>query len=181
MGSLQIVHLEANDADAELVCAELQAGGIACEVLRARSESELRRELSERQVDIILADRHGAQGDGMRALAIGREQSPAVPVIFVSDADDASAINEALQAGATDFILKKRLTKLVPSIRRLVQQTETERDLQSVRQELLRHAELLDLANDAIVISDALGKISYWNRGAERVVRCRAVAKRESD
>ena len=35
--------------------------------------------------------------------------------------------------------------------------------------ELLRHAELLDLANDAIVISDADGKISYWNRGAERL------------
>ena len=92
-----------------------------------------------------------------------------MPVIFVSDADDAAAVSEALQAGATDFILKGRLTKLVPSIRRLIQQTEMQRDLEKVRQELLRHAELLDLANDAIVISDASGKISYWNRGAERM------------
>ena len=57
MGLLQIVHLETNDADAELVCAELQNGGIACEVLRVRNESELRRELAQRPVDIILSDR----------------------------------------------------------------------------------------------------------------------------
>ena len=38
-----------------------------------------------------------------------------------------------------------------------------------MRREPLRHAELLDLANDAIVISDSEGEISYWNRGAERM------------
>ena len=80
-----------------------------------------------------------------------------------------AAITEALQAGATDFILKERLAKLVPSIRRPSSRTETQRDLEEVRQELVRHAELLELANDAIVISDASGKISYWNRGAERM------------
>src|SRR4030095_205149 len=64
--------------------------------------------------------------------------------------------------GATDFILKDHLPRLVPSIRRVIQEAHTQR-------ELLRHAELLDLANDAIVISDSEGKISYWNRGAERM------------
>ena len=155
--------------DAELVHAELQAGGIVCEVLRARNEFELRREVTRQPVDIILADRHGPHNDGLEALTIAREQNPGVPVIFVSNADDADAVSEALQAGATDFILKGRLTKLVPSIRRLIQQTETQRDLERARQELLRHAELLDLANDAIVISDASGRITYWNRGAERM------------
>ena len=169
MSSLQIVHFETNDADAELVHSELQTGGIACEVLRVRNESELVREVARQPIDIILSDRHGPQSDGLRALMIGRAQSPEVPVIFVSDTDDTAAVGEALQAGATDFILKGRLTKLVPSIRRLIQQTETQRDLEKARQELLRHAELLDLANDAIVISDASGKISYWNRGAERM------------
>ena len=169
MGLLQIVHLETNDADADLVHSELQSGGIACEVWRVRNELELVREVARQPVDIILADRHGPDGGGLRALMIARRQSPEVPVIFVSESGDADAVSEALQAGATDFILKERLTKLVPSIRRLIQQTETERDLQRVRQELLRHAELLELANDAIVISDAAGKISYWNRGAERM------------
>ena len=127
------------------------------------------REVARQPVDIILADRHGPHHDGLDALTIARAQSPEVPVIFVSNADGAGVVSEALQAGATDFILKERLAKLVPSIRRFIQQTETQRDLELARQELLRHAELLDLANDAIVISDASDKITYWNRGAERM------------
>ncbi len=169
MNLLQIVHLETSDAEAELVHSELQNGGIACEVRRVRNESELMREVARQPVDIILSDRYGPKSDGLQALTIGRAQTPEVPVIFVSDADDTAAITETLEAGATDFILKGRLAKLVPSIRRAIQQTETQRDLERVRQELLRHAELLELANDAIVISDASGRISYWNRGAERM------------
>ena len=67
MGLLLIVHLEANDADAELVRAELQTGGIGCEVLRVRNESELIREVARQPIDIILSDRHGALSDGLRA------------------------------------------------------------------------------------------------------------------
>ena len=169
MGLLQIVHLETNDADVGLVRAELQAGGIACEVVQVRNESELLGELARQPVDIILADRSGSGGAGLRSLTIAREQRPEVPLIFVSDLSDPSVVSEALEAGATDFILKGVLTKLGPSIRRLLQETETQRSLEEVRRELLRHTELLDLANDAIVISDASGKISYWNRGAERM------------
>ena len=169
MNPLQIVHLESNDAEADLVHSELQHGGIACEVRRVRNESELIHELARRPVDVILADRYCPENDGLRAIAIGRAQTPEVPVILVTNANNSAAITEALQAGAIDFIQKGRLAKLVPSIRRVIQHAETQRDLEKVRQELLHHAELLDLANDAIVISDAKGKISYWNRGAERM------------
>jgi PAS domain S-box-containing protein len=169
MGLLQIVYLETNDADAELVGAELKSSAIECEVIRARSLPELTSELAQRPVDIVLADRHGPAYDGLHALAVAREKVPGVPFIFVSGTDDSDQVGELLRAGATDFILKDHLPRLVPSIRRVIQEARTQRDLQNVRRELLRHAELLDLANDAIVISDAAGKISYWNRGAERM------------
>jgi two-component system cell cycle sensor histidine kinase/response regulator CckA len=169
MGLLQIVHLETNDADAELVGAELANSAIECELIRARSLPELTTELAQRSVDIVLADRHGPAYDGLRALALAREKMPEVPFIFLSGTDDSDELGESLRAGATDFILKDQLPKLVPSIRRVILEARTQRDLQKARQELLRHAELLDLANDAIVISDAAGKISYWNRGAERM------------
>ena len=169
MGLLQIVHLETNDADAELVGAELKNNAIECELIRAHSLPELTSELAQRSVDIVLADRHGPAYDGLRALALAREKVPGVPFIFLSRTDDSDELGESLRAGATDFILKDHLPKLVPSIRRVILEARTQRDLQNVRRELLRHAELLDLANDAIVISDAAGKISYWNRGAERM------------
>ena len=169
MGLLQIVHLETNDADAELVGAELANSAIECELIRVRSLPELAGELAQRSVDIVLADRHGPSYDGLGALTLAREKMPEVPFIFLSRTDDSDELGESLCAGATDFILKDHLAKLVPSIRRVNLEARTQRDLQKARQELLRHAELLDLANDAIVISDAAGKISYWNRGAERM------------
>jgi len=169
MGLLQIVHLETNDADAKLVGAELKNSAIECELIRAHSLPELTSELAQRSVDIVLANRHGPAYDGLRALALAREKVPGVPFIFLSRTDDSEEMGESLRAGATDFILKDHLPKLVPSIRRVILEARTQRDLQNVRRELLRHAELLDLANDAIVISDAAGKISYWNRGAERM------------
>ena len=169
MGLLQIVHLETNDADAELVGAELRNSAIECELIRARSLGELTSELARRPVDIVLAERHGSTVDGLRALAVAREKVPGVPFIFVCGSAHSDQVGESLRAGATDFILKDHLPRLVPSIRRVIQEAHTQRDLQNVRRELLRHAELLDLANDAIVISDSEGMISYWNRGAERM------------
>jgi len=169
MDLLQIVHLETNDADAELVGAELRNSAIECELIRARNLRELTSELAQRPVDIVLAERHGSTVDGLRALAVAREKVPGVPFIFVCGSAHADQVGESLRAGATDFILKDHLPRLVPSIRRVIQEAHTQRDLQNVRRELLRHAELLDLANDAIVISDSGGRISYWNRGAERM------------
>ena len=169
MDLLQIVHLETNDADAELVGAELRNSAIECELIRARNLRELTSELAQRSVDIVLAERHGSTVDGLRALAVAREKVPGVPFIFVCGSAHADQVGESLRAGATDFILKDHLPRLVPSIRRVIQEAHTQRDLQNVRRELLRHAELLDLANDAIVISDSGGRISYWNRGAERM------------
>ena len=169
MGLLQIVHLETDDADAELVGAELKGNAIECELIRARTLPDLADELARRPIDIVLSDRRGAGFDGLRALALARKEVSGVPFIFVSGTEASDDLSESLRAGATDFILKGHLPKLVPSIRRVLQEARTQRDLENVRRELLRHAELLDLANDAIVISDAKRKISYWNRGAERL------------
>lgn len=169
MSLLQILHLETNDDDVALVRAELRNGGIDCELNQIRSEPELIKGIARYSPDIILADRNNPRYDGLRALTIARERQPDVPFIFVSGSDDDGQAGESLRAGATDFILKNHLSTLVPSIRRVMQEADIQRDLQKVQQELLRHAELLDLANDAIVISDASGKISYWNRGAERM------------
>ncbi len=169
MDSLQIVHLETNDADADLIAAELREGGIGGELTRVRTAAQLRERLAQRGADLVLAEPDCGDCDGELALELaGRAGTPA-PVIFIAGTVGEGREETLLRAGATDFILKKQLPKLVPSIRRILDAANTQRDLEKVREELHRHAELLDLANDAIVISDAAGRISYWNRGAERL------------
>jgi PAS domain S-box-containing protein len=169
MGLLQIVHLEGNDADAALIAAELSNAGIESELRRVRTESELLQALEGGSVDMVLADANTTGCDGLRVLALAREKQPGIPFVFVSDSTNDREIAQALQAGATDFILKQHLPKLAPFIRRTIESQRMQRALQRARAELLRNAKLLDMANDAIVISDSVGKISYWNRGAERM------------
>ncbi len=168
MGLLRIVHFEANEADAALVGAELRKSALECDLVHVRTPAELATAL-ERPADIVLADSGRPPSRGLEALALAREKAPDVAFIFFSGTSDPAEVNDALVAGATDFVPKTHPAKLVLTIRRVVREARTQRDLANVRQELLHHAELLDLANDAIVISDAAGKISYWNRGAERL------------
>src|SRR5262245_43139861 len=168
MGLLQIVHLETNDIDAELVRAELKSGAVECELTRIRSIAEMTDQLAHRPVVLVLVTRYACAYDGLRALALVRERAPETGFIFVSGPDNANALRESLGAGATDFISKDHLPKLVPSIRRVAQE-KRERDLREGEEDLLSHTELLNLANDAIVISNAMGTISYWNQGAEQM------------
>lgn len=72
MESLQIVHLETNDADAELVAAELKSGGINGELIRVRNEPEFVREITRRPVDIVLADPACPECDALCALTLAR-------------------------------------------------------------------------------------------------------------
>src|SRR5262245_50840267 len=169
MGSLQIVHLEENDADAATIAAELKNAGIESRLVRVSNEAELLRELERGPVDIVLADADEFGSEGWRALTSARKKQPQIPFIYISHSASDRQIADALQAGATDFILKQHLPKLAPCIRRTIETRRMQRALQRARAELTRNAKLLDLANDAIVISNPAGKISYWNRGAERL------------
>jgi PAS domain S-box-containing protein len=59
----------------------------------------------------------------------------------------------------------------VPAIRRAVDASQTRTELRIARENLRIQAELLDLANDSIILCDADGTIRYWNRGSERTYR----------
>ncbi len=169
MSPLQIVHLEANEADGEIIRAELDRAGIECTLTRVGTEAEFVRALERANLDLILAERFLPDYDGLRALARARERRPEVPFIFVLTSRNPEEGIAALSAGAADFVRKEYLSKLAPAIRRALREARAQRDLEEIRRELLQHAGLLDLASDALIICDATGAITYWNRGAERI------------
>src|SRR5262245_42560605 len=74
--------------------------------------------------DLILADYSLPSFDGIAALSIAREQCPAVPFVFVSGALGEELAIETLKQGATDYVLKQRLERLVPAVRRALLDAE---------------------------------------------------------
>ncbi|MGQ0700794.1 MAG: response regulator [Panacagrimonas sp.] len=119
---LRVLHLEDDPRDAELVQAELEAGGIECEITRVETRETFTAALVAAAPDLILADFSLPSFDGLSALEIAAQQRPEVPFIFVSGTLGEELAIDALKIGATDYVLKERLSRIVSSVRRALRE-----------------------------------------------------------
>lgn len=119
---LRILSLEDDPNDTELVHATLETEGIACEVLRVDTEAEFRTSLERGVVDLILADYKVSSFDGISALKLATSICPEVPFLFVSGMLGEEVAIEALKIGATDYVVKSRLSRLAMSVRRALRE-----------------------------------------------------------
>jgi PAS domain S-box-containing protein len=135
---LRILSIEDDPRDTELIQDLLETEGIVCEVTRVDTEALLRDLLKQGGVDLILADYSLPSFDGISALKLAMKTCPDVPFIFVSGTLGEEVAIEALKIGATDYVLKTRLSRLVPSVvraqREATQKTERRRAEEALRQ-----------------------------------------------
>jgi PAS domain S-box-containing protein len=121
---LRILYLEDEPNDAELVRETLEAEGIACRITRVEAEPEFSISLEQSGFELVLADYTLPSFDGISALKIVRKAHPEVPFIFVSGTLGEEVSIEALKLGATDYVLKTRLSRIGPSVRRALREAE---------------------------------------------------------
>jgi PAS domain S-box-containing protein len=131
-----ILYLEDDVADAELAQDTLEMGGLACDVTRVETESGFLAALQQGGIDLILADYALPSFDGLSALTITLRQRPDLPFIFVSGTMGEEVAVEALKIGATDYVLKTRLSRLVPSVRRALREANERAELRRAEREL---------------------------------------------
>ena len=142
-GRLRILHVEDDDHDRELVAAVLQRDGLACDIVAVDSRERFEAALHEGRFDVILADDRLPTFDGQAALAIAIERAPDVPFIFVSGTLGEEVAIERLKEGATDYVLKQRLSRLPGSIARAIKESLTRADRARAETEIRRlNAEL---------------------------------------
>src|SRR6201981_3911183 len=67
---------------------------------------------------LVLADYKLPLFDGLSALKLALSVRPDLPFIFVSGTLGEEAAIEALKVGATDYVLKTRMSRLMPAVRR---------------------------------------------------------------
>ena len=119
--------LEDTPTDAELEMRELIRGGIPHTAIRVETENDFLREMESFSPDIILADYSLPSFDGLTALAMARERLPDIPFIFVTGTMGEEIAIETMKNGATDYVLKQGLGRLVPSVRRALREAEEQR------------------------------------------------------
>ena len=121
---LQFIHLESNPADADLIYSTLRDAGIACQPTRAQTREDFLSALRQNGCSLVLADTSVPGFDGTAALALTRAFHPDMPFLFVSSAQGEDFAIDMMQRGATDYIFKQRLGRLVPSIKRTLRDLE---------------------------------------------------------
>jgi signal transduction histidine kinase len=115
---IRVLMLEDDTADAELVKFALREGGFAFKLERVETKADFLHELEHSSPDIILSDYALPTFDGLSALALAQEKLPHIPFIFVTGTLGEELAIETLKNGATDYVLKTRLSRLVPAVHR---------------------------------------------------------------
>jgi signal transduction histidine kinase/CheY-like chemotaxis protein len=133
--------LEDNTHDAELIQELLEADDFVCKITRVETRAEFVAGLENLEIDLILADYKLPSFDGLSALKLARDARPDLPFIFVSGSLGEDVAIEAVKIGATDYVVKSRLSRLVPSVQRALREVQ-ERSERRKAEEALRRSEM---------------------------------------
>ena len=146
--AIRVLQLEDVPTDAELIRRRLLADGldVVCRVVA--DEAGFRHALVEFAPQIVLSDFSLRGFDGLAALEIARELAPRTPFVFVSGTIGEERAIEALKRGATDYVLKDSLRRLVPAIRSALRQSQVA-IAKELAEDMLRRSEsrLQDIVN----------------------------------
>ncbi len=129
-GNLHILIVEDQATDAELCEEELRRAGLEFSSERVYSREAFEIALARRAPDVILSDfSMPSDLDGFLALSIARERTGGVPFVFVSGTIGEERAVAAMKAGATDYVLKDKLDRLGPVVKRALQEARDRRSM----------------------------------------------------
>lgn len=139
--------VEDDPTDAELIRHALSKDGISFSLQRVETGDDYVRSLDHGAPDVILSDYALPSFDGYTALAIAQKKCPDVPFIFVTGTMGEEVAIETLKSGATDYVLKLRLSRLGPAVHRALREARERADRKQVMEQLRHsHAQLRALS-----------------------------------
>jgi two-component system cell cycle sensor histidine kinase/response regulator CckA len=169
---LRVLLVEDCADDAQLILDALRHSGFDPSCQRVETEREYLAHLTP-DLDVILADLSLPQFDGLRALELANDRGFDTPFIIVSDTIGEERAVAAMQAGAYDYLLKDRLARLGPAVRRALEAAALRESGAHARlaehSNAVRNAAILDMALDGIFIIDAANTITEFNHAAEQM------------
>ncbi len=171
---LNILFLEDNLLDAELEVAALEEFGIECVWERVDNREDFLQHI-ERGYDLIIADHSLPSFDGITAVSLLRQRGCDTPLILVSGTVGEEVAIDSLKAGATDYVLKDRLARLGPVVRRALREHEEQRQRreaeESLRESQRKYEDLVNSMEGIVWECNAeTFEFSFVSRQAERLL-----------
>ncbi len=177
-GTLRILHLEDDIRDAELVREMLLSEGIACDIVRVDTQAAFLDALETGGWGLIFADYSLPAFDGISALNLAKEKAPDIPFIFITGKMGEDRAIETLRHGATDYILKDNLSRLVPSVNRALRELREKMERERGQEVLEFSHLLLQIVNRSTAMTSLLKEVL---KGIKQFTGCAAVGIRLLD
>jgi PAS domain S-box-containing protein len=182
---LRILSIEDDPKDTELIQDLLETEDIVCEITRVDTQAAVEASLEHGGIDLILADYTLPTFDGISALKLAMKACPEVPFIFVSGTLGEEVAIEALKIGATDYVLKTRLSRLVPSVVRALREAREIAERKQAEDHLLRSeaylAEAQKLSRTGSFGWDVSSGEIFWSQETFRIFGHEPAAKATID
>lgn len=170
-----ILILEDIAADAVRINHELRRGGLNFSSTRVETRENFLAELEHHKPDIILSDHGLPSFDGFTALEIAKEKCPDTPFIFVTGSFGEEFAINTFKHGATDYVLKNRLSELVPAVHRALRERDEKSCRQQAEQKLAesvegRYRRMVERCPDALLVIQTDDQIVFANPAAVRLL-----------
>jgi len=160
---IQLLHLEDNPTDSLLVQSLLKKANVRFDYFFADNEEDYLFILRNHTIDLILSDYHLPSYSGAEALLFARRNYPNIPFVFLSGTMGEDAAIESLLNGATDYVLKNKMERLIPAVYRAYNEAQETKARQKAEDELRKLSRAVEQSPNSVVITDTEGRIEYAN------------------
>jgi len=182
--NINVLVVEDSEDDYLLLMRELNKTGYSIKGNRVETSESLQKALNEKTWDLIISDNNLPNLNAPKALDITRQQTTA-PFIIVSGTISEEAAVNAMRMGASDYIFKGNLSRLLPALNRELRDSENKSKIEAAEKALLKSEEqfksLADSIGDIFFALDSGKRCTYWNTVAsERTGISKENAARQS-
>ena len=146
---LRVLIVEDSHDDATMLLDELRRGGFEADYGRIETAEAMRAALVEQTWDVIVSDYSMPTFTGIGALSVLKETGLDIPIIIASGTIGEETAVEALKAGASDFVVKDRLARLIPAIERETREAAGRRARRAAEEALSQTRERMEFALEA--------------------------------
>src|SRR6266852_7985742 len=135
----RVLVIEDSQEDAELVIAELGRGGYDVVSQRVQTAETMKAALESATWDLLVSDYDMPSFTGPAALSLLKTTGQELPFVIISGTVGEEAAVAALKAGAQDFFVKNRLSRLNPAIARELADVAARRERDQVQAAVRRN------------------------------------------